>query len=144
MRLKTNLTPATVSSMKEGEKRPLSCESGECVRPGPILGAAQNGSLRLCGEHYIEKVDSGEVNGSVKKNHSICTQCPATLCTDFGNGYMSTRDYDADTADYQKGSIYECPELRRSIHNLQDGMFVDDDGTVYFEMRSVKDLEDGL
>ena len=130
--------------MKEGEKKPLSCESDDCFRPGPILGATQNGALRLCGEHYLQKVDSGEVEGSINRKHTICMQCPATLCTDYGNGYMSTRDYQADTIDYQKGSIYECPVLRKSVHNPQEGMYVDEDGKVYFEMRSVKDLEEGL
>jgi hypothetical protein len=57
---------------------------------------------------------------------------------------MSTRDYDAGTVDYQKGTIYECPELRRSVHNPQEGMHVDENGTVYYEMRSVRDLEEGL
>lgn len=119
----------------------LSCEENDCYRPGPILGVTPNGALRLCGEHYLEKVDSGEVNGTVNRKHSICTHCPATLCTDFGNGYMSMRDYEADTVDYQKGSIYECPELRRRIHNPQEGMYIDDNGKMYLEMRSVKDLE---
>jgi hypothetical protein len=100
--------------------------------------------MRLCGEHYIGKVDAGEVEGSVKGNHSICMQCPATLCTDYGNGYMSTIDYEADTVDYQKDSIYECPELRRSIEASQDGKYIGTDGKVYFEFRSVRDIEQGL
>lgn len=72
-----------------------------------------------------------------RRENPICQLCPQTMCMDYGNGYMSSQDLETGKTDYLEGSIHRCP-LREKWND--QGYYCDDDGRVYMEFRSVRDI----